>query len=283
MASSLVKRRALGRGLSALIPGADSGEQRGDYFLAGIEDVMPNPDQPRKDFAENELAELTQSIAKDGILQPLVVREDAAGRFVLIAGERRWRAAQRAGLRQVPVVIRQASPDAAFELALIENLQRSNLNAIEEAEAYEHLCQRFSYTQEELAQRVGKDRTTCANALRLLKLPVRVRAMVREGKLSMGHARALLGLEEPSLIEQGAQLILQKKMSVRQAETWVQNQRRPKKAPAKSASLRDLEERLTQKLLTRVTVTDRGKNTGGKIEITYANWDQLDQILSHLL
>jgi ParB family chromosome partitioning protein len=227
-------------------------------------------------FEESSLEELAASIRQEGILQPLVVRERPRpqGGFWLIAGERRWRAAQRAGLHQVPVVIREASEARAFELALVENLQREDLNPIEEAEAYQHLADAFAYTQEQIAERVGKDRTTVANALRLLKLPPFVRELVQTGTLSMGHARALLGLEAPEAIERMAKQVVARGLSVRMTEELVRKDKEgalpAAKVPAKSPSVRDLEERLTRALTLRVSVQDRGGGKGGKIEIRYA-------------
>jgi ParB family transcriptional regulator, chromosome partitioning protein len=296
--NGMQKRRALGRGLGALIPGGEPSERapargepaRGDYFLAGIEDVHPSPEQPRQAFDEAKLEELAQSIRSEGIIQPLVVRERGArdgGGFWLIAGERRWRAAQRAGLHQVPVVVREASPAKAFEMALVENVQRADLNPIEEAEAYRRLSEEFGYTQEQLAERVGKDRTTVTNALRLLKLPAGVRKLVSDGDLSMGHARALLGLEGAEAIEIAARKVAARALSVRATEELVRRERDGKSAkpaaPGKSASVRDLEEKLTRALGSRVRIEERGGGKAGRIEIDYADLDDLDRLLDVLL
>ena len=306
------RRRALGRGLDALIPSGPSPDAprtppvtlaplRPDFFLAPIESIHPSPEQPRQAFEERALEELAQSIRSEGIIQPLVVRERPSvnggaggsdgGGYWLIAGERRWRAAQRAGLHEVPVIVREASAAKAFEMALVENIQRADLNPIEEALAYRRLCDEHGYTQEQVADRVGRDRTTIANALRLLKLPPLVRALVQEGALSMGHARALLSLEAPEAIEQTARKVRDKAMSVRATEDLIRRLRAP--APTgqasgvpsdsgKSASVRDLEQRLTRTLGARVTVRDKGGNRGGSIEIRYANLDDLDRILESL-
>ena len=298
-------RRALGRGLGALIPGAETAPRPGGagsaapalpppekrvYFQVPIEEIHPSPEQPRKLFTEAALEELAGSIRAEGILQPLVVRERPAGAggFWLIAGERRWRAAQRAGLHEVPVVVREATDAKAFEMALVENLQREDLNPIEEAEAYQHLAETFAYTQEQIAERVGKDRTTVTNALRLLKLPPEVRELVQNGTLGMGHARALLGLEEPAAIALAARKIVARALSVRATEELVRREKEgagPEAAPPtiKSASVKDLEERLTRALLCRVTVYDRGADKGGKLEIRYAGLDELDRLLDRLL
>jgi ParB family transcriptional regulator, chromosome partitioning protein len=286
------KRRALGRGLGALIPsgGDEHEERRGprDFFRAAIEDLHPSPDQPRKQFDEARLDELAASIRAEGVLQPLLVRERPAaqgGGFYLIAGERRWRAAQRAGLKEVPVIVREATPGKAFEMALVENLQRDDLNPIEEAEAYRHLSDDYGCTQEQIAERVGKDRATVANALRLLKLPPSVRAMVQEGVLSMGHARALLGLDDAEQIEATARKVRAAALSVRATEDLVRRLRKPPAKPAapKPASTRDLEQRLTRNLGARVAIQDRGKDRGGRIVISYGDLDDLDRLLDRLL
>ena len=294
------KRRALGRGLDALIPQSSPFHQPApppaalapvsrDYFLAPIEEVHPSPEQPRQAFSEQSLEELAQSIRSEGLIQPLIVRqrhEAEGGGFWLIAGERRWRAAQRAGLHDVPVVVREATAASAFELALVENIQRADLNAIEEALAYRRLCDEHGYTQEQVAERVGKDRTSIANALRLLKLPAFVRSLVQDGTLGMGHARALLALEEPAAIEAAARQVRDRSLSVRATEELVRRIREPKpsrsREVAKSASVRDVEQRLTRALGARVVLHDRGQNRGGSIEIRYANLDDLDRILDRL-
>jgi ParB family transcriptional regulator, chromosome partitioning protein len=302
-----VKRRALGRGLSALLPG--SGAPRGasaaaaaaeaanshprarQYFQAGIEDIHPAPDQPRKRFAEAELDELAQSIRAHGIIQPLIVRARTDGGFVLIAGERRWRAAQRAGLAQVPVVVQDVSPKESFERALVENLQRSDLNPMEEAEAYARLVSEHGYTQEQVAERVGKERSTVANSLRLLKLPPSVRQKVEEGALSMGHARALLALESVPDIEVVSRQIAARGLSVRATEALIRQRLRgpgtatAKTAPVaqKSASVRDVENRLTKSLGAQVSLSEDANGKGGTIEIRYADLDDLDRLLERLL
>ena len=297
-ATKNVPKRVLGRGLGALIPGGgdpppsrvmpDAGSGQRTYFIAPIEDVHPSPDQPRKHFEEAALDELARSIKQDGILQPLVVRSGAPdGGFFLIAGERRWRAAQRAGLHEVPVVVREASPTKAFEWAIVENVQRADLNPIEEAEAYQHLTELTGYTQERLAERVGRDRATVANTMRLLKLPAPVRTLVSDGALQMGHARALLGLEDPAKIEQTARQVVTRGLSTRATEELVRRLKAPSTkaaaAPVKSVSVRDLESRLSRGLAARVRVTDRGEGRGGKIEIDYASLDELDRLLDRLL
>jgi ParB family transcriptional regulator, chromosome partitioning protein len=286
------KRRVLGRGLDALIPSATPSPPpvtlapvRRDFFLAPIEDVHPSPEQPRQAFSEQSLEELAQSIRTEGIIQPLIVRQRTEGGFWLIAGERRWRAAQRAGLHDIPVVVREATAASAFELALVENIQRADLNPIEEALAYRRLCDEHGYTQEQVADRVGKDRTSIANALRLLKLPAFVRSLVQDGTLGMGHARALLSLEEPAAIETAARQVRDRSLSVRATEELVRRARLPppvRRETEKTASVRDVEQRLTRALGARVVLRDRGQNRGGSIEIRYANLDDLDRILDRL-
>jgi ParB family chromosome partitioning protein len=288
------KRRALGRGLAALIPAAPvppappaPAGGRSPYFECAIEDVQRAPDQPRHTFDEAALEELAGSIREQGVIQPLIVRTAPGGRFVLIAGERRWRAAQRAGLKQVPVIVKEATDAEAFELALVENLQRSDLNPIEEAEAYRRLTEDSGYTQELLAQRVGKDRSTVANALRLLRLPAPVREQCATGQLSMGHARALLGLEREDEIERTARAVVGRGLSVRQTEQLVRRRRagpaaaKPE-APAPSANVRDLESRLRQALGTKVRLAQTAAGAG-TIEIDYHSLDELDRLLELLL
>lgn len=288
------KRNALGRGLGALLPSSEPRTERAprdrSYFRAPIEDIYPNPDQPRKQFADAALDELAQSIRAHGVIQPLIVRTRREGGFVLIAGERRWRACQRAGVTEVPVVVQDVSDREAFERALVENLQRADLNAIEEAEAYSRLVSEYGYTQDQLAERVGKERSTVANSLRLLKLPVEVRKLVEDGKLTMGHARALLGLDSAEAIEIMARQVVARQLSVRATEALVKHKltapaAEPAKpaAPAKSASVRDLENRLTKSLGSQVALNEDTKGKGGLIEIRYADLDDLDRLLAKLL
>ncbi len=285
------KRKALGRGLGALIPGAVPTAKR-DYFRCGIEEIHPSKENPRQAFDEVGINELAESLRAQGLIQPLVVRvrpPAEGGGFTLIAGERRWRAAQRAGLKDVPVVVKEASAGQAFELALVENLQRQDLNPIEEAEAYRRLTDEHGYSAEQLGARVGKDRATIANTLRLLKLPSRVRSQVAAGQLQMGHARALLGLPESAAIEQAAGQVIAGQFSVRQTEALVQRLRAPqavgKNSPEpanKSAGVRDLEQRLERALGLRVEVRDRSGGRGS-LEITYRTLDELDRVLDRLL
>jgi ParB family chromosome partitioning protein len=300
---STQKRKALGRGLAALIPGTreleavpaptfgaptGAGRDADGLRTVAIEDVHPSAQQPRKQFDDARLDELAASIRVQGIIQPLVVRERAAGGYELIAGERRWRAAQRAGLHEVPAVVRDVAPKRAFEMALVENLQREDLNPIEEAQGFERLVEEFGYTQETLAARVGKDRSTVANALRLLRLPESVLGLVIAGRLSMGHARALLGLEAADAIERLARRVVARELSVRQVEALVRREREddgrapPTPPAAPSASARDLALRLTRALGTRVKVVEEGPGKG-HLAISYHSLDQLDAVLARIL
>jgi ParB family chromosome partitioning protein len=284
------KRRALGRGLDALLPSPSPAQGYGDrnVFSCPVERIVPQGGQPRRHFATEKLDELAQSIREHGLIEPLVVRRTpGSDKLELIAGERRWRALQRAGVRDALVVVKEVSDKSAFELALIENVQREDLNAIELAEAYERLIADHGYTQEALAARVGKDRTTIANALRLIKLPARVRAKVIAGELSEGHARALLGAGDVATMEQLAERVLRGGLSVRATEALVRTKGGRKGAAGApssagaSASVRDLEARLTRGLGTRVLVRDRGNK--GEIAIPYADLDALDRLLDKLL
>lgn len=288
------KRRALGRGLDALLPASppssSSPGQHQAAFVCPIEKIFPQKGQPRQSFDDDRLQELAHSIREHGLIEPLVVRRapGALDRFEIIAGERRWRASQLAGLHDVLVVVKDVTPTQAFEIALIENLQREDLNPIEMAEALDRLVREHGHTQEQLATRLGKDRATIANSLRLLKLPQRVRHLVIEGKLSEGHARALLGASEPSAIERLAEKVTRGGLSVRATESLVRSSRAPKKGPAettspepKTANVRDLELRLSRHLGARVEVRD--KQGKGELAISYASLDDLDRILARLL
>jgi ParB family chromosome partitioning protein len=282
------KRRALGRGLDALLPTAPSppaNYAEKSVFTCPLEKIVPQKGQPRQRFDTQKLDELATSIREHGLLEPLVVRRvPGSDKFELIAGERRWRALQRAGLHEALVVVKDVSPEDAFELALIENVQREDLNAIELAEAYDRLLRDHGYTQEALAERVGKDRTTVANVLRLLKLPAKVRARVVSSEISEGHARALLGAGDPAAMEQLAERVVRSGLSVRATEALVRQQaKKPAgaKEQAKTASVRDLEQRLTRALGTKVEVRDRGNK--GEVVVPYADLDALDRLLEKIL
>lgn len=280
------RRPALGRGMAALLGNAPAPVPAGRSVLAlPIEAVERSAAQPRKRFDERELAELAASIREHGVMAPILVRRDGA-RYRIVAGERRWRAAQRAGLREIPALVREASDREAFELGLVENLQRTDLNAIEEAEAFEVLTREHGLTQEAVAERVGKDRSSVANALRLLKLPAEVRDLVREARLEMGHARALLPLERGDAIRRAAARVVQERLSVRATEALVRRLLRPGGAPRggaarESPALRDLVQRLQRRLGARCRVVPRGA-AAGRLEIEYTSLEELDGILSRI-
>jgi len=281
-------KRALGRGLSALIPqagqpapSASEGGQRGVLKLP-IEAISRDLDQPRRAFDEDKLKELAASIKAQGIIQPVLVRREG-DHYRLIAGERRWRAAQLAGLKELPALVREASDAEAFELALVENLQRTDLNPIEEAEGYRRLVEEFALTQEQVSQKVGKDRSTVANALRLLQLPDAVKGLVASGAINMGHARALLGVPRiPEMVEL-AERIAAQKLSVRDTERLVKQAKAP--APAQppkkqSPEARKVVEELQRVLGTKVRLSD---NAGkGTLEIDFFSYADLDRILALL-
>jgi ParB family chromosome partitioning protein len=279
------RRQPLGRGLAALFGEAETrpaGDASGGVREIAIELIRPGAYQPRRNFDEGELEALAKSIREKGVLQPLLVRpideEEAA--FELVAGERRWRAAQRAGLHQVPVLVRALADAEALEIALIENLQREDLSALEEAEAYRRLMQEFGRTQAILAEAVGKSRSHVANTLRLLALPEPVRRRLEEGALSAGHARALLGAADPTVL---AAEIIRRGLNVRMTERLVQGRTARPKATARQARDADtaaLERELSNALGLRVTIA--GKPRGGALTLHYASLDQLDRLLALL-
>lgn len=279
------KRPALGKGLSALIP--DVPEARALPLEVDVDRILPNEHQPRHRFEDARLDELAQSIRTNGVIQPIVVRKAGDG-YRIIAGERRWRAAQRAGLTRVPVVIKEdvSGADARLlEMALVENLQREDLNPIEEAAAYEKLSADFRMTQEQIAAAVGKDRASVANHLRLLKLPAEVRNEVADGRLSMGHARALLGVSDEAGQLRVARDVIARGLSVRETEAAVkrlsQGSARPA-APSRQSDVhtRAAEERLRMALGVRVRIQRKGK--GGRLEIDFGSEDELQRLYEHL-
>ncbi len=276
------KRNALGRGLEALIPKKTSDENTGGIVTIGIDEIFPGKFQPRKVFGEEGINELAQSIKEKGVIQPLVVRRTDSG-YELIAGERRWRASRKAGIKDVPAIVVNVNDRESLELALVENLQREDLNALEEAQAYKKLLDEFNYSQEEVAHRVGKNRTTVNNALRLLKLPKEIREELSKGTISAGHARALLALEMPAAQRETCRKIIKYGMSVRAAERTVKNfnkRDREKKKVLKPASIRSLEDELKRVLGTKVEIKSKGK--GGKIEIEFYSLEDIDRILDVL-
>ncbi len=274
------KKKALGRGLASLIPDAKVAEgsttinlNKKEFFLCDIEKIVANTYQPRKIFQKEALDELTESVKVHGIIQPLVVRQ-RDGHFELIAGERRWRAAQKAGLKQVPVVVKDVTGDApSLEMAIIENVQRENLNCIEEAIAYQQLVDEFQLSQEEIAARVGKNRVTIANTLRLLKLPAVIREDITSGKMSMGHARALLALESAEDQLMVREQIIKKKLSVRDTERKVNEVLRAKNAtPSEKqsdANMKAFEDDLRRHYGTPVRIV--GNDEHGFIQFTYGS------------
>lgn len=283
------KRRALGKGLDSLLPRvhpAPAAETEGGKPREiPLELIDQNPFQTRSQVNQDQLAELAASIAANGVVQPVLVRPLAGGRFQLIAGERRWRASQIAGKKTVPAILRQVSDEQAMEITIVENLQRTDLNPMEQARAFERLSREFHMTQEQMAQRTGKDRATVANFLRLLKLPSTIQSRVESGELTFGHARALLALEHNEEMEKAAQRIGALALSVRQTENYVQglidpSRKRKKEAkpePPVDPNVRDAQERLQRTLGLKVTIEDR--NGRGKVIIEYARLEDFDALM----
>lgn len=281
-------RRGLGRGLSALMADVNLGAaddvqaapQRQELRIA-IERLVPNPDQPRRQFEPDQLKDLADSIREKGVIQPLIVRAHGReGNFEIVAGERRWRAAQMAQLHELPVVVREFSDSEVLEIAIIENIQRADLNAIEEAAAYQQLMQRYGHTQEMIAQALSRSRSHIANLLRLLALPQDVQDMVKAGSISAGHARALISTENASEL---ARQVLTKGLSVRDTEALVRKQggkqtgeRRPRNREEKDADTRALENDLSANLNMPVRIDHEPGGLGGKVSITYRTLDDLD-------
>lgn len=279
------QKRRLGRGLAALI-GDDTSEEAVIQDIKSlrhlpIELLHPNPNNPRKKFGEEDLEELARSIRDKGLLQPLVVRPRGNGDYEIVAGERRWRASQRAGLHELPVLIRDLNDGETLEIAIIENIQRSDLNPLEEARAYRQLMDEFSYTQQQLADSVGKSRSHIANTLRLQTLPEEVLGKIEAGELTAGHARALVATDMP---EELANKIIKLGLSVREAETMVRGRGDKTKTHArkeKDADTRDFERTLTEALGLSVTVQDKGAK-GGTLTIGYKTLDQLEDLARRL-
>lgn len=288
------KGRGLGKGLDALIPSAqvpkktregavENTGDKGQETLVKITKVEPNREQPRKNFDEDALQELADSIKQFGLLQPILV-QDRQTYYEIIAGERRWRAAKLAGLKEVSVIIKSFSEQEIVEISLIENIQREDLNPIEEALAYKRLLSEFHLTQDEVAERVSKSRTTVTNSMRLLKLDERVQQMIIDDMITTGHARALIGIEDKNVQYELAQKIFDEKLNVREVEKLVKNIQspKPKKEPKKvNESLelvyRDIEERLKQALGTKVSIQPR-ENGAGKMEIEFFSHEELERI-----
>jgi ParB family transcriptional regulator, chromosome partitioning protein len=291
------KRRALGRGLESLLPRVTPTAEvkpepvasEGTPREIAVGEIDRNPYQTRTRFDEVQLAELAASIAATGVVQPILVRPLPNGRFQLIAGERRWLASQKAGKPTIPAILRHVSDEQAMEITIVENLQRTDLNPMEQARAYERLSRDFKLTQEQMAQRTGKDRASVANFLRLLRLPEAVQGKVEAGELSFGHARALLALENPETILSAAQKVTALSMSVRQTESYVQGTLNPEKRdqgkdktkkPATDPNVREAEEKLQRALGLRVRIED--KNGRGRVIIEYSRLEDFDGLLEAL-
>ncbi len=271
---------ALGRGLGALIPDHRQGVQEIE-----IKKIKPNPEQPRKIFDDQALRELTASIKEKGILQPVMVRRAENGDYYLIAGERRWRAAALSGLKKIPALIKDSGPGESLELALIENIQRDDLNPIETADAFHRLIAEHKYTQEDLSKKVGKDRATIANYLRLLRLPPEIKGLINDGRLSMGHAKAIVSLPTKKAQMEASRAVVKKGLSVRETEALCKRlletpSGQTKKQKPKDPDIAALEERLKRSMGTKVQIKHRGK--AGKIEIEYYSLDELDRLLEIL-
>jgi len=282
------KKMALGKGLGALIPGLEKEEEekaKQDYFYCEVDLIRPNRFQPRSAFDEEDLQELADSIKTQGVLQPLLVRKDEAG-YELIAGERRLRASKRAGLTQVPVVIKRVTDDKLLEMSLVENIQRENLNPIEESEAYHRLITQLNLTQDQASARVGKSRSTVANFLRLRQLPDQIKESITDGTLSMGHARALLGTDNSTQQLAAWRTVVTRKLSVRETENLVRQLKSVKKRPtvtrdrSEQIYLTSLAEDLSRHLGTKILIKKNGKT--GKVEIEFYSNDDLERLINRL-
>jgi ParB family chromosome partitioning protein len=280
------KKMALGKGLGALIPDIETEqENKKEYFYCDTDLIRPNRFQPRRRFTDEDLAELAESIKSQGILQPLLVRQDETG-YELITGERRLRAAKRAGLTQVPVLIKRVNNDKLLEMAIVENIQREDLNPVEEAEAYHRLITQLKLTQDQASARVGKSRSAVANFLRLRQLPDQIKAGITDGTLSMGHARALLGAETSTQQLAAWRSVVSKKLSVRETEALIKRLKAEKKKPRASKNrseqihLSRLAEDLSRHFGTKIMIKKHGQK--GKVEIEFYNNDDLDRLIHRL-
>lgn len=285
-----MKKIALGKGLGALIPERE-GAIRIESYREGvleldINTILPNEYQPRRIFKDSTLQELALSIKEKGVIQPVIVRRGDDGLFRLIAGERRLRAAKLAGLRKLPAIVKDVAPAETIELALIENIQREELNPLETAEAFQRLIKDFNLTHDALARKVSKDRATITNYLRILKLPSEIKSWIAEGSLSIGHAKAILQIENTQTQIDVARRIIKKGLSVRETEALskraVSHATRPKAHPWKDPQIASLEEKLMHSLGTKVRLIHKGKR-GGRIEIEYYSLDELDRLLEILM
>lgn len=273
------KKKVLGRGLSALIPAA----KKEGFLTISIDQIAPNPFQPRKNFSGDDIDELARSIRMNGIIEPLIVRRKE-GLFQLISGERRWRAAQKAGLRDIPVIVKDASDKECLELALVENLQRRDLNPVDEAEGYQSLIDNFELTQEQVAEKVSKDRATVANKIRLLKLPDKVKEALRSGAITEGHARALLAIDGAAKIMSALELVIKKNLSVRETESIarrLKSGREGASSKKENIHLRNFIDNLQRSIQRKVTIHMQKKGSGW-MRIFFANIDDLEDIAERL-
>lgn len=293
----MAAKRGLGKGIDAMISGDDTKAKKvvkeviKEVDTVDINKIEPNNNQPRKNFNEDKIHELAESIKQHGLIEPLIVQKGKKGFYTIIAGERRWRAAREAGIKEIPVVVKEYSDQQVMEIALIENIQREDLNAIEEAEAYERLIKDFNLKQDEVAERVSKSRVAITNSLRLLKLDPRVREMIIEDKIKSGHARALLSVTDSEEQYQLAVIIFDNSMSVRETEKMVKKYLADKDKPAKQIKekdtqteliYRDYEEKLKTVIGTKVNINNKGRGKG-KIEIEYFSPDEFDRIVSMMM
>lgn len=293
----MAARKGLGKGIDAMISGDNTKTKQvvkevvKEVDTIDINKIEPNNNQPRKNFNEDKIHELAESIKQHGLIEPLVVQKGKKGFYTIIAGERRWRAAREAGVKEIPVVVKDYSDQQVMEIALIENIQREDLNAIEEAEAYDRLIRDFNLKQDEVAERVSKSRVAITNSLRLLKLDERVREMIIEDKIKSGHARALLGVSDGDEQYKLAVMIFDNSMSVRETEKMVKKYLADKKKPVKEVRekdtqteliYKDYEEKLKSVIGTKVNINNKGKGKG-KIEIEYFSADEFDRIMTMMM
>ena len=293
----MAAKRGLGKGIDAMISGDDTKAKKvvkeviKEVDTIDINKIEPNSNQPRKNFNEDKIHELAESIKQHGLIEPLIVQKGKKGFYTIIAGERRWRDAREAGVKEIPVVVKEYSDQQVMEIALIENIQREDLNAIEEAEAYERLIKDFNLKQDEVAERVSKSRVAITNSLRLLKLDPRVREMIIEDKIKSGHARALLSVTDPEEQYRLAVMIFDNSMSVRETEKMVKKYLADKDKPTKEVKkkdtqteliYKDYEEKLKTVIGTKVNINNKGKGKG-KIEIEYFSPDEFDRIIGMMM